>query len=441
MPHRRRMRAVMLAMGCAAALYAPPASAVDLDGLGGLDTQTIASRDRLRFYDNSKKFGAERIADRSRGDYQPDGIRIGNYMVFASASERVTYDDNIFGSNTYRRADTISELDTTVRLQSQFARHSLNFSAGAKLVNFARNTELDHIDGNVSASGALHIDHAHTLSVVASSSLEHQLPSDPEAPNDSGRPIEILRNRAAVGLTRDVGRLYGTLATSVESLDYKDTRTRAGAPLDQDSRDTTTWSADLKVGYRFSPGYELVGKVRALRQWNRGTPELDRDAVGYDAVAGLSAEINPLLRWRVLGGWGLRDYDQTTLKSVSTGLFEAQITWLPTQLVTVYVTATRSISDTVDTDAAGRTDTTLKARVEYEMARNVVLSAEGLYRESEFSGLTRQDRTYTGRLGVDYWHSKNLMFTFGYEHMERRSNEDAFDVTRNQVRAGAKLRF
>lgn len=418
-----------------------PAQAIDVDGLGGLDTQTVASRDRLRFYDNVKKFGAERVSDRSRAEYAPDGIRVGNYVLHPEVRETVTFDDNIFGTNSYKRADVISALESTLRLQSQFARHSLGFATGAKIINHARNTELDHINAFGQLSGSLHIDHAHTLSVLAFSGLDHEMPSDPGVPQSAGRPVEYWRNRVSVGFTRDVGRVYGTVAGSVEALDYKDTRTRSGAPLDQDGRDTTTYSADLRLGYRFSPGYEMVAKMRGLRQENRGTADLDRDAVGYEAMAGLAAELNPLLRWRLLGGYGIRDYDDANLKTVSSSLLEAQVTWLPTQLVTVYVTAGRAISDTVDTEGAGRIDNTLKGRVEYEIARNLVLSGEVQMRASEFAGEDRQDRTYIARMGVEYWLNKNWMFTFGYEHLERQSSAEDSDLSRNKVSVGAKLRF
>lgn len=419
-----------------------PAVALDLDGAAGLDTQTVASRDRLKFYDNSKKYGAERVADRSRGDYQPDGIRVGNYLVFPALQERLVFDDNIFGTNAYKRADVKSELESTLRLHSQFARHSLDFTLGAKTVNYARNSDLDHVNAFAGVGGALHVDHAHTLSFQAFTGLDHELPTDPGAPLSAAEPTRIWRNKASIGLTRDVGRIYGTLSATAESLDYSDTKSRSGAAIDQDSRDTTTYSTDLRLGYRFSPGYEVVGKVRGLRQLNRGTPELDRDAVGYEAMAGLAAEMNPLLRWRVLGGWGIRDYDQANVKSVTASLLEAQVTWLPTQLVTVYLTASRAISDTVDSEeAAGRVDTTLKGRLEYEIARNVVISGELLYRQSDFAGADRLDRTYVGRLGVDYWLNKNLMFTFGYEHQDRQSSVQEFDLKQNKVTVGAKLRF
>ena len=55
----RMLRLAVSALAIGAALGIPRARALDLDSADGLNTETIASRDRLRVWDNIKKFGVE----------------------------------------------------------------------------------------------------------------------------------------------------------------------------------------------------------------------------------------------------------------------------------------------------------------------------------------------------------------------------------------------
>ncbi len=115
---------------------------------------------------------------------------------------------------------------------------------------------------------------------------------------------QVWNNKAAAGITRDVGRLYGTLSAGAESWDFYDNTRIDGRPLDLDPRDTATYNVQLRTGYRMSPGYEIVGKVRGVKTDNRGEDGKDLDATGFEALAGLAFETNPLLRWRLMGGYG-----------------------------------------------------------------------------------------------------------------------------------------
>jgi hypothetical protein len=214
-----------------------------------------------------------------------------------------------------------------------------------------------------------------------------------------------------------------------------------GSPIEASASDMRTFSGEMRLGYRFSPGFEAIGKLRALRQLNRGTETLDRDANGYEVLAGLQAEASPLLRWLVLGGYGLRDYDQASLETVASQLLEAEVQWLPTQLLTVYAGVRRAISETGDLTASALVETAFKTRLYYEVWHNVVLSFSGEIKEHDYSGTDRRDTIMSARFGVDWHLSPNWLVNVSFEHLVRDSNLEEFDLTRNLVMVGAKLRF
>lgn len=440
----RRLRGALVGVATAAALYsfgAAPALAFDLDGVDGLVTETIASRDRLKHYDQVKKFGGERVVDIDREYVNPDGLRLGNYVVFPSLGTLVVFDDNIYRSDLNKVADIRFEQRPRVELRSSLPRHVLDMSLEGRIVNYTDNPDQDYAGYKAKVDGALHFDHAHTISVSVLSALEFEERGELLIDLAAAEPIPVFHNRASVGITRDAGRLYGTLMGTVESWDYADVDALGPGLLEQDQRDTIEYSTALRVGYRFSPGYELVAKLRGVKTENQGDLLFDRDSIGVDLVAGLAFETNPLLRFRLLGGYGFRDYQADNVEDIATALVEGRVTWLPTQYLTFYGTVSRQIVAADAVEPGGRIETLVSARAEYEIWHNIVMHGGLEFSQADFVGAFRTDKTLKGSIGFDYHASKNWLFTIKYEHAVRESTEDAFDMTRNRFMIGAKLRF
>ncbi len=434
-------RALVGASAAAGLLCGPHAQANNLDSDDGLITETVAGRDRLKVYDNIKKYGAERVADRDRQFAQPDGVRIGNFIVYPSIADNVVYDDNIFDSSVGRTADWRNEFRPGIALQSNLPRHEIDLSLAGKIVTYADNTDQNYEDYIAQIRGALHFDHATTMSASVLSALEHEERSAITAPIDAAEPVPVTHHRVVAGLTRDAGRLCGTLSATAEDYNYGDVTATDGSTLDQSYRDQTIYSAQLKTGYRFSPGYDLITKFKVSRLINEGQDDENRDAMEYEALTGLAFETDPLLRWRLLGGYGWREYDSSSLSSVSSGLLEGDVIWLPTQRMTVYGTIKHEIVDYIGSVGDGLIETSASARIEYEIRHDLVGTVDLEYLDANFIGSPRHDQILTAGVGLDYYYTKNWLFTLGYVFEDRQSNEDIYDTTRNRFRAGAKLKF
>lgn len=422
-------------------LPATPALALDLRADGDRNDETVAGRERLSDYDRFAKREAERVLDRDRPLFSPSGVRIGNFVFFPTVGTTVSYDDNPLAVSDNRRGDLRTEMFAAVKLQSHLPRHAIDLSLGGRIVEFAENRDMGYSGGHARLGVALHVDHAHTLSMSVLSSLDHEDRLDPFAPRDARHPVPIWRNRASIGLTRDAGRLYGTISATAEHRDFYDVVSTTGALIDQDSRDTSIFSSELRGGYRFSPGFELRTKVRAIRQLNRGDEKFDADAWGVDALAGLSFQINPLWRWQLLGGYGFREFDRVGQGSIGSMLLDGELQWLPTQRLTITLGATREILETSGEDASGVVQTAAKARADIEVWHNIVLKLGGEIREENYLGVERRDLSLIGRAAIDYHMSRNWLLTLGYEHLNRDSTDPLSVLKRNVVSIGAKLRF
>jgi hypothetical protein len=434
------LRAGLAALGTVATGTAP-AWSIDDSNPAGLITETVAAREALRDYDGAKQYGAERVRDRVRQHVQPIGIRARNFLLFPSLEGKAIYDDNIFATPTNEQGDLRTELAPALIIKSHLPRHILNLAFDGRLVSFAEHSDQNFIDGRAAFDGALHVDHAHTLALSAMTELVHEEHDAITASRDAKEPVPIHHSRVSAGITRDVGRLYGTLSATADRYNYYDVPAVGGGTLDEDNRDNDLLSTQLRAGYRFSPGFEAVGKLKLLRQINGEESASNPDSTGYEALIGLSMESSPLLRWRLLGGYGIRDYDATGQKNTETALLEGHVEWLPTERMTIYGAVSRDISYFSGEGFDGYIETSVKGGVEYEIYNNLVLKLGAGFTRADFQGEDRRDDIYTGSIGLEYLMNKNWLFTFSYEHEERQSTDALYDMSDNRFMIGAKLRF
>ncbi len=403
--------------------------------------QTVAQRENLSDYDNSKKYGAERVSDREREEYQPLGINAGNYLIFPSVAVRSSYDDNVFSENQGGEGGWRFEVAPSVVFSSRLPRHVLDLIVSARHVEFSHPEQESFTDGSVYLRGRLDINHAQALFGHMLSSLEHEELGSEEADRQARDPISYWRNRAELGFIRDAGRLALRAGVKAEQFDYNDVDGFDGSNIDQDFRDNTTFSGNVKLTYRFSPGYKLKTQFRVRHVENEGTATIDRDSTGYDVLAGLDFEYSPLLKFYLLGGFEHIGFEKENLDDFNALIYRAQLQWLPTQLMTVYLGAERYSSVTGYEDSSVRLDTAFDARVEYEIWRNLIFKASARFAISDYVGSGREDEALLAGVGLEYLVNRNLNLTLDYDYRERFSSVDEFDYQGSKYTVGLKMKF
>ena len=414
------------------------ADAQALDTDGGELTQTYGEGIGRRTWDNRKIHGAIGIKERDRRPFEPDGMRFGNYLVYPSGEVRKVFEDNAYGTVDNRTSDFSVDVRPGLSLRSQFSRHVLNFDFKGRFVEYANEKDLNHVDGFASTDGALHIDHAHTLSFSLASDYRHESRLSFSAPARAREKTPIWKNSAEIGLTRDRGRLATTLGASYTSWDFSDVKAADGSTIDQDGRDVKIYATDLNLKYRFSPGFSAKGRIRGSRTLKRGPDAHRRDAWGYEVVAGLKMETTPLFHWSFLAGVAVNDFDEASLNDASAAIFEVSAKWFVTDRLDLNFRAKRSFDFEELNETSTLTEFTLSADI--EALANLIFTFGGSYSIAE--GLEDGSKTnrYTALAGMDYMHSKHLHFNLRYDYTLRQS--DALeDLYENKIWLGTKLLF
>lgn len=392
-------------------------------------------------YDEAKTYGAVSVQDRDRTAFRPDGLRIGNFIVVPEVGYSLTYNDNIYGRLPPAKGDLRHELTTGVLVTSQLPRHLLEFMVNGRAVTLQDHSEMRFADGNARLRFRIDIDHAHKIFGSVKSELSHEEHVEPESPTNAAKPVPIVRNFVEAGVMRDAGKLSAAIGARHESWNYGDVRALDGSPLDQDFRDVARNSPFLRLVYRPSPGYAVIGEAKGIWQTAPGDGIVNHDGRGYEMKAGVEMEVSPLVKLALLGGYHTMSFDYAAFDRVSAFVWEARAQWMVLPVLTLNGSMARSVEPTAAFDAAARINTRFIAGAQYEAWRNLILSAEAEYRIDDFAGSTRQDNTWFGRLGAEYYHTKNWLFTFNYEHRLRDSNTLPQAVSQNKVMFGVKYRY
>ena len=101
----------------------------------------------------------------------------------------------------------------------------------------------------------------------------------------------------------------------------------------------------------------------------------------------------------------------------------------------------RRIDDTSGPDGGPMIETGASMRAEYELYHNLLLNVGGTYRIDDIATLSTPETYYSGHVGLEYYMTKNWLFTFTYQHDVRESDSEARNMHRNRFMIGAKLRF
>lgn len=402
---------------------------------------TVAARANQAVYDNSKKYGAERVTDRERSEYQPLGFNAGNYLIFPSVDVSTSYNDNIFATKNDGVGGWRFEVAPSVIFSSRLPRHVLDLIVSARRVEFSNPDQEAFTDGSLYLRGRLDIDHGNALFGHMLGSYQHEELGSAEADRDARDPISYWRNRAEFGYIRDAGRLALRAGVKAEQFDYNDVMGFDGNVIDQDYRDRTTYSANLKLTYRFSPGYKLNTQFRVQRVENEGNAAFDRDSFGYDILTGVDFEFSPLWKFYLAAGFQHQGFEQANLKDLNAFVYLAQLQWLATEQMTIYLGAERQSSVTGFGDSSVRLDRIFDGKVEYEIWRNLILTATGKYTQSDFIGSGREDESLLAGVGFEYLANRNLKLSLRYDYSERVSTVDAFNYQGNKYTVGFKLQF
>lgn len=407
----------------------------------------LAARDAARAHENdipwdyAKSYGAVSVRERSRKDFEPDGVQIGNFLIFSEVGVATSWWDDSLATDPRKRGDFRHLLFTDIEMRSQLPRHFVGVKLFGRAVQYQEQSDLRYVDGGIESTWRVDINREMNLFGGFSSQQIHNEDVDAERPKGTSKPPQFVRSTGEIGFNRTGAHIDAAVGLRYLRFDYSDIEANDGSRIDLGWQDYSELRPFIRLGWRLSPGYRVFAEVEGRLVDNRGTPEVDRDSRGGQANVGVEFELSPLVRAMVKGGWVQQDYANAGFTDVSAPVWEGKLEWLVTPLVTLSMATRRDVYSSTFGTSSARLITSHTLRADYELWRNLIVTAHGTLRDIDYVGTSRNDTAWIAGIGADYMYTKNWFLGVAFEHQELKSNEAEFNHRLNKISVSVKYRF
>lgn len=399
--------------------------------------------------DNGSPFQRDRnvtVRDRPRPDYDALGLRAGAFLVLPKAEVSVAYEDNVFAEEVNPRSDWVTSFAPSVQVESQWARHAVSARLSANTYQYGKYDDNSSTTASSQIKGRLDV--VRGTAITGGLGFDHLVEprSSASSPFDAVEPIRYNQASADLGFSREVNRVRVSGAVHYRSYVFQNARSLLGTKIDEKYRNNAAWEQQLRVDYALGPTLALfVNGTHNSWAFKAPTNPLDvgRDASGYALTTGADFEITQLARGQVQVGYLDQNYEDPRVGDTSGLSLSARVEYFPSQLLTVTLNAKRAAQSTGVFGAGGVVNTNFGLQGDYELLRNLILTARVQYYDDDYRGLDRQDKTWTGTLGANYLVNRWFGFNLLYSRQDQNSSglQRGRDFIDNRVQLGLVAQY
>lgn len=367
------------------------------------------------------------VLNRAHPEYDALGIQYGKLRFDANGSESLGYDSNPLGL-TNAKSSPFNETQAEVSGSGVWD----NYGATARLsfdnFRYWNISPLNHTDYTGYLGGYYDIGRDRLQGSYTHLSL-NLLPTGIDN-FGTNRVTPFTDDEFRISYTTQFGRITVIPDASYSMFRFSNTAvgTVGGSLGDFSSQtnDRDVGELGMTLKYELSPGKDVVAIGRGASADFKQTAigGLNQNYTDYQALAGVDIQTQGKFRYRLLGGYELRQFKASQLGSQSSPVFEGQVIWVPTQLTTVTLTTSRQIENVVNAGLSSFKYTTARLQADHEVRRNIIVSGFGQIQYGQY----QQNVTatvYNVGLKATYHINRHLAVVLSDEYIKRSSNNDS----------------
>ncbi|MDB5589885.1 outer membrane beta-barrel protein [Enterovirga sp.] len=357
--------------------------------------------------------------------YAPIGIRVGNINLYPVLGQSLGYDTNPNRTERNPRGSLVSRTEGELRVQSDWSRHELSGFLRGAYDEYPSNREASRPEGAGRIGLRLDASRDTQFDVEGHYLIDTQRPGSPDLNAVvAQRPI-IYTEGASAGVTQRFNRLIATLRGSVDRADYENARLSNGLLLDQSDRNLTTYGTRARLGYEIHPG--LIPFVEGLADTRRYDRRIDsagfaRSSDGIGGKIGTTFELSRLLTGEISAGATRRDYQDRRLKSLTSPVADAALSYALSPITTVRATAQVGVDETTIPDATGIRTARGTLEVSHDLRRNLTVTAALTTADYQYQGVRIDEQSFGALLRADYRLNRQIALRASYTHETLRSS-------------------
>jgi len=385
------------------------------------------------------------VIQRSESAEPALGYRVGGFRMNPRVAAGLSYDDNIFATQSGSKSDTIFNGSVGLRAQTEMSQHFFGVDGQIDYNKFASNDREDFTQANLDARGRYDVDAVTNFGAEAGM---RRLTEPRDAPDDTGsnEPLEFWIYRGAVSGQTEFGRFVPRVLTGVQRQEYDSgAQTTAGTPIQTSERDKNEVFIDGTFGYRYLGPEQAYVRLQANdRNYdnNLDNSGFQRDSNGYRAELGATADFGGLIFADVAAGYQEQKYDDSRFGKPGEFVWSASLLWNPTRLTSLRLETRKEFSESFNTGSPGYWRTLHTLTVAHELRFNLVGFVRGVYQEREFDKLPREDDVIGGDIGLKYRLDRGLYLDGEYRYRDQDTkNSTSTGYSRSLLLARVRKTF
>jgi hypothetical protein len=357
--------------------------------------------------------------------YAALGIRRGSFILFPELELGGVYSSNVASISPSGPDDFGLRVAPRIALRSDWSRHALSFEAQSESIFWDEFEQQNVNNASLAISGRVDIRSTTTLDLSAGLGLSQSTVSDIEVPDQAQSPREDLAYNVLARLTHQMGRIVAQATAAATWFKFGDVNLGALGIEDNDDRDYVAPSGGLRIGYLMSEALQPFAEVTyspRIHDQKLDRNGLNRDSHGVVVRAGLS--VNDGAKWsgEVAARYEYRDYEDALLNNQSALGMDANLTWTPTEITSIVLSAASQIEESSDPLVSGATTWSAGAVVTHQLRDNLTAEAGVSVGSTDYDGIA--DETTIGTsLGFAYAIHREIQLIAGYEFTAQNPGE------------------
>lgn len=361
----------------------------------------------------------------------PEGFRVEGFRVMPNVSLTESWNNNIYGTPANEESDTITTASASVKVNSDWASHRLNFDAGASADFYRKNDTEDVANWWLGTDGRYDLStRSHALGGLRVSQ-NHEDRSSPDSAAGALDPTTYITSRAHIGFAHQLAPFTIRVGGVVENLDFGD---GSSPGFDVDWRDRNQFSIGTRFSYQLNPQNEIFFQAATDARDYDNEP-VGRNSDGYRLGLGIRTSQGPGFEAEGFLGHMSQDYDNIALKDVSGLYYGASLKWKPVSHTRINASVDRAINETTYSvaglDASSHLDTTVSGRIEHDLNPKLTLNLSLAYGKLEYQGVTLDLDEIAAGAGIRYDFDRRFYLSGGYRYINRDANNPTYEYDRN----------
>jgi hypothetical protein len=387
-------------------------------------------------------------------NYDPKGVPLGSFKLFPDLELDEIFNDNIYATNASvgKVGSFIQQIKPTLDLRSDWNVHMLNAYAKAGFGFYSVDGAFNNFqDVSAGADGRIDIQRDWNIYGGGSWNRRHEERGTPNTVTTAGIPVTVYNQTIGnVGYFQKFNRFSARLDGRLDNYNYFNNGLGpAQGVIPNSDRNRNEWREALRVGYEFSPGYEIWvrGATNQRVYFQLDSSGLDRGSKGWDIVGGVTIDLGGVTSVEVFAGYLQQIYNNSAaFPTISVPTFGLTGYWNPIRELWVKPFVRRTVDDSALTNSVAYINTSAGLDVNYHMRPNIRFDAHADYSIADYTTTTTTpgapyDQYWTFRVGALYLPTPNFYVGPTYQFITRNSSipGNSYDQNLIMLRLGARL--